>query len=66
MKNTLSILTVLKIMLMTLMHCKKDFLELDWCNLNPDAGFCEAAFPKYYYNKNEKNANNLLGLVVVV
>jgi len=48
------------------MQCKKDCLKPVWCNLKSDAGFCEAAFPKYYYDKNEKNANNLLGVVVVV
>jgi hypothetical protein len=54
MKNTLSILTVSTIILMTLMQCKKDCLKPDRCNLKPDAGFCNAAIPKYYYDNNEK------------
>ena len=54
MKYSIKYLTVVLIILMTLTQCKKENMKSDRCNLVPDAGSCNAAFPKYYFDKNEK------------
>jgi len=54
MIKTISTLIVLTLLLLTLTQCKKDCLKSDRCNLEPDAGFCMAAIPKYYYDKKDK------------
>jgi hypothetical protein len=54
MKNTLSLFLVAAFILLTLTQCKKDCLKSDRCKLEPDAGICKAAIPKYYYDKSEK------------
>lgn len=54
MKNTLFIFIIGTTILLTLTQCKKDCLKSDQCNLEPDAAFCNAAIPKYYYDKNEE------------
>lgn len=33
--------------------CKKDEVCQMKCELEPDSGFCLAAFPKYYFDKEE-------------
>lgn len=54
MKNTIIKLFSTIIFALTLTNCKKDCLKSDRCNLEPDAGFCKAAIPKYYYDKQDK------------
>jgi len=54
MKYSIKYLTVVLIILMTLTQCKKENMKSERCNLVPYAGSCNAAFPKYYFDKNEK------------
>ena len=35
------------------MSCKKECTPMCNCNLEPDPGFCLAAFPKYYYDQED-------------
>jgi len=39
--------------ILTLTNCRKDCFENDRCKLEPDAGYCQALIPKYYYDKKE-------------
>ena len=53
MKKIILPLVVVAFLLLTLLQCKKDCLKSDRCNLEPDAGFCKASIPKYYYDKKD-------------
>jgi hypothetical protein len=54
MKRTISKLMVAAFLLLTFTQCKKDCIKTDNCNLEPNAGFCMAAIPKYYFDKKDK------------
>lgn len=41
------------ILIVFLIGCKKDCMKSDICDLVPDSGPCYAAFPKYYFDKEE-------------
>lgn len=43
-----------------LTSCKKDCMKSDKCNLEPDAGFCKAYMPNYYYNKKDKKCKQFI------
>ena len=40
--------------------CKKDCIKSDRCNLEPNAGPCYAAIPKYYYDKEDKKCKQFI------
>ena len=45
---------LLGILFITCIQCHDDSVNLSRCHLNPDAGMCEAAIPKYYYDRVSK------------
>jgi hypothetical protein len=42
------------ILILSLIGCKEDCIKSDNCSLEPETGMCMAAFPRYYYDKEEK------------
>lgn len=54
MKTLITYILLTLFSILTLTSCKKDCLKSDRCNLEPDAGICKAAIPKYYYDKKDK------------
>lgn len=52
MKSTIVILSLIGLAVLT-SQCKKNHTKSERCFLKPDAGECEAAIPKYYFNSDE-------------
>lgn len=49
-----STLPAVIVLLLTVTGCTENCIKADRCNLEPDAGPCEALIPKYYYDKEDK------------
>jgi len=60
MNKTIFNLAVATMLLLTFSQCKKDCFKSDRCELEPDAGLCLAAIPKYYYDKTEKKCKQFI------
>ncbi len=52
MNNQIKILTLL--LMLSLTQCKDNCTKVERCSLEPDAGMCMAAIPRYYYDTVEK------------
>lgn len=51
--NSKRVFISILITLFTQVGCSEDCIENSSCNLEPETGPCLAAFPKYYYDKEE-------------
>ncbi|HOZ50377.1 MAG TPA: BPTI/Kunitz domain-containing protein [Chitinophagaceae bacterium] len=51
---------VILIQLFLVASCKRNCAKSDKCYLKPDAGNCQAAIPKYYYNKWKNKAEQFV------
>jgi hypothetical protein len=54
MKKNIISLTFTTTIIFTFTFCKTECLKSSRCNLEPNAGPCKAAIPKYYFDKKEK------------
>jgi hypothetical protein len=54
MKYITILLATITLLIFTQPGCKKDCTKSDNCDLEPETGPCMAAFPRYYYDKEEK------------
>jgi len=52
---------ITSILIILQFSCSNNSDENCNCDLVPEQGNCEAAIPKYYFDKEEKNAKNLYG-----
>ncbi len=60
MKNTLASFILPFIILLLVVQVEQDSVKPDRCTLVPDAGHCRAAFPKFYFEKNEKKCKQFI------
>ncbi|UXP30828.1 BPTI/Kunitz domain-containing protein [Reichenbachiella agarivorans] len=56
----MSRLMIAVLLIGVLSQCKEDCTQSDKCSLAPDAGFCYAYIPKYYYDKEEKQCKSFI------
>ncbi len=56
----ISILNVVIFVLLAFTQCSKDDVKSDRCSLEPNVGPCNAAIPKYYYDKNDKKCKQFI------
>ncbi|MEI9946491.1 MAG: BPTI/Kunitz domain-containing protein [Chitinophagaceae bacterium] len=60
MKKSILVAALIAFTVVAFMNCKKDCHYSERCDLVPDSGVCLAAFPKYYYDKDEKKCKQFI------
>lgn len=56
----LLLISVILIQLLSVIACKRNCAKSNRCDLKPDPGNCQAAIPKYYYNKWKNKAEQFV------